>query len=139
MRIQILLILLLICGCTEAKQDCLGVDQTEVISRYECLSNNAFAALTVSGDFVDSEVARFNLYKLDNEIALSEQPPNYVLVITSVDIGEPAIVLGLMSTKLLVSKLNPSGYFELVDSSGTQQFKIEVKGVNDLKVNGNVY
>lgn len=136
MRIIITLFLLLISGCTQANLNCLGNDQTSSVVRYKCLSNNAFVALSTVGKHLDNEFARAKLYKLDDEMALGTSPPNYVLSITSLDIGEPAIVLGLRSNKYLTLDLNSKGSFDLIDKSGTLHFRVVVKSFDDIKVNG---
>ncbi|WP_163932167.1 hypothetical protein [Paraferrimonas sp. SM1919] len=136
MRIIIALSLLLISACTQANSKCLGSDQLSTVARYECLSNNAFVALSEVGKHLDNELARVKLYKLDGELTLSSTPPDYVISITSLDIGEPVVILGLKTNQSIRLNLNSQNGFDLVDTSGQQQFRIVFNGYEDISVNG---
>jgi len=135
--ISVLLCILAIAPCgVEANNNCLGGVQLEGARRYECLDTNAYLALSLV-QTKTSNYSKVDLYKIDDELLLNNEAADYVLIISSLDIGEPAILVGFKFQGILrfgkesdVSK----GVYKLESYEGRLVFDILFKDYETLKI-----
>ena len=123
---------------SQAEPKCLGDDQPESVERYSCLDVNAFLSLSPVEER-SSHNFKVSLYKLDQEVVLAERPANYALVISSFDIGEPAVLVGLKTQQVLRLEAGEdmsSSSIKVVNLKNVVIFNIAFKGYDDLTING---
>ena len=123
---------------SQAESKCLGDDQLDSVERYSCLDVNAFLSLSPV-EKRSSHNFKVSLYKLDQEVVLAERPANYALVISSFDIGEPAVLVGLKTQQVLRLEAGEdmsSSSIKVVNLKNVVIFNIAFKGYDDLTING---
>ena len=127
----------------EKKETCLGDNQNSDVLRYYCVNPNAYVGTTFISEIDNGSSVAAKLYYIDGESVLSATPAKYVLAISSFDIGEPVILLGLQADYLMSFKVLSKGtpfIFKLVNSNGQPiKFLIEISNYNSIKVNGSFF
>lgn len=139
-NIIITIVCLILGACSESSVPCIGDEQVDDVFQYSCVSPNAYIGTTLIGRVDDGNSVSAKLYALDKESVLGVNPANYIVAISSFDIGEPVILIGFKSGYELSMKLEANGdsfVFSLSTSeTNVQAYLVEFTDYETFKVNG---